>query len=111
MDLTQVSSFKQKVYAACLEVPAGKVTTYKQLASHIGCGSSQAVGHALKVNPFAPEVPCHRVVKTDRTLGGFFGQSEGEEITRKRALLQDEGVGFDGDQRIREGFVFQYDGG
>ena len=108
MNLKDVSPFKQKVYEACLQVPEGQVTTYKLLAAEIGCGSSQAVGQALKVNPFAPEVPCHRVVKTDRSLGGFFGSIEGEEIVRKRALLTTEGVAFDADERVSEASVFRY---
>ena len=109
MNLSKVSPFKRKVYEACLRVPKGRVTTYKALAASIDCGSSQAVGQALKVNPFAPDVPCHRVVKTDRRLGGFFGQVEGEEILRKKALLVSEGVPFDEDQdRVSETALFLY---
>jgi methylated-DNA-[protein]-cysteine S-methyltransferase len=79
----------------------GKVTTYACLARSIDCGSSQAVGQALKRNPFAPQVPCHRVIKSDRSLGGFSGQSEGPEVARKRRLLIAEGVSFDSQGRVR----------
>ena len=66
-----LSDFQRCVYTALCQVPAGKVTTYRDLARSIDCGSSQAVGQALKRNPFAPKVPCHRVVRNDRSLGGF----------------------------------------
>ena len=53
----QVTEFQKRVYAATRRIPRGKVTTYKSLAQAIGCGSSQAVGQALSVNPFAPHPP------------------------------------------------------
>ena len=89
------STFQKKVYDACRHIPCGKVVTYGQLAREINCGSAQAVGQALRVNPFAPEVPCHRVIKSDRSLGGFYGHKSGPEIDRKRRLLEKEGVAFD----------------
>lgn len=92
-----VTSFETEVYAATKRIPRGKVSTYKEVASAIGCGSSQAVGQALKWNPFAPEVPCHRVIRSDLTLGGFAGQVDGPEVLRKQSLLRREGV------RITEG--------
>jgi methylated-DNA-[protein]-cysteine S-methyltransferase len=54
--------------------------------------SPRAVGQALKCNPFAPKVPCHRVVASSGALGGFMGQTEGKEIARKISLLKEEGV-------------------
>lgn len=95
-----ITPFQQKIYEACRRIPRGKVTTYALLADAVGCGSPRAVGQALKKNPFAPEVPCHRVVKTDRTLGGFFGRTDGPEVHRKRTLLQEEGVQFDSQGNI-----------
>ena len=86
--------FQVKVYAALCRVPKGRVTTYKHLAASIACGSSQAVGQALRRNPYAPRVPCHRVVKSDRSIGGFFGATSGEKIREKIQLLQSEGVTF-----------------
>jgi len=79
-------------------VPKGRVTTYKRLAEALGVKSSQAVGQALKVNPYAPRVPCHRVVASDGTIGGFFGQTEGKEIQRKIKLLASEGVEVEGNK-------------
>ncbi len=57
-----VTVFQQSVYDICLRVPRGKVTTYGEIARVLGCGSSRAVGQALRCNPFAPRVPCHRVI-------------------------------------------------
>ena len=73
-----------------LNVPAGATITYGELARRIGCRSAQAVGQALKRNPFAPDVPCHRVVGANGSLGGYFGEREGEMIERKRRLLNEE---------------------
>ncbi len=91
----QPTAFEQRVYDLTRTIPKGRVSTYRHLARALGCGSSQAVGQALKRNPFAPEVPCHRVVKTDRGLGGFAGQTEGEKIQKKRRMLEEEGVRFE----------------
>ena len=85
-----ITEFQRRVYLALLDVPRGETITYKQLADRIGCRSAQAVGQALKRNPFAPEVPCHRVIASDGTLGGFHGQREGAMIERKAALLRAE---------------------
>jgi methylated-DNA-[protein]-cysteine S-methyltransferase len=60
--------FQKKVYDALLFIPRGKVTTYKYLADFIGCRSSQAIGQALTRNENAPQIPCHRVIKTDGSL-------------------------------------------
>lgn len=86
--------FQERVYAAARRIPHGSVTTYKDLARAIGCGSSRAVGQALRRNPFAPEVPCHRIIASDLGLGGFDGGTSGRRIARKRALLEAEGVSF-----------------
>ena len=91
----RVTVFQEKVYAAVKRIPQGKVTTYKLLAREVHCKSSQAVGQALRRNPFAPVVPCHRVIRSDLSIGGFAGQTCGAEITRKRMLLKREGVLFD----------------
>lgn len=71
------------------------MTTYGLLARRIGCASAQAVGQALRRNPFAPHVPCHRVIAADLSLGGFTGKREGPAIAHKRTLLAREGVRFD----------------
>lgn len=87
---TAITPFQRRVYLALLEVPAGETITYGELARRIGCRSAQAVGQALKRNPFAPEVPCHRVIAADGSLGGYNGRRDGEELDRKRQLLNSE---------------------
>lgn len=105
----QLTEFQNRVYAATRKIPRGKVTTYKRLARAVRCGSSQAVGQALKVNPFAPEVPCHRVIRSDLTIGGFSGQLEGPRIEEKKALLSKEGVEFGGDRLSNPDDLYAFD--
>lgn len=83
----QLSVFQQKLYAKLREVPPGKVTTYQDLAHAIGSKAYRAVGTAMSKNPFAPDVPCHRVVKTNGEIGQFAQGS-----AQKVALLLAEGV-------------------
>ncbi|MDA0767964.1 MAG: MGMT family protein [Verrucomicrobia bacterium] len=94
------TAFERQVYGALGEIPRGRVATYAALAARLDCGSAQAVGQALKRNPFAPEVPCHRVIKTDLTLGGYSGKVKGVRVERKRHLLEEEGVEFDEEGRL-----------
>ncbi len=89
-----VTTFQRRVYDALCRVPRGRVTTYRLLAAAIGCRSSRAVGQALKRNPDAPRIPCHRVIASDLTLGGFMGRTRGPALRRKQALLAAEGVRF-----------------
>jgi methylated-DNA-[protein]-cysteine S-methyltransferase len=63
--MSNVTNFQLRVYAACSSVPMGSVTSYGVIAKHIG-SSPRAVGQALRCNPYAPEVPCHRVVPFTR---------------------------------------------
>ena len=90
---TQITDFQRRVYLALLEVPRGQTITYGELGRRIGCRSAQAIGQALRRNPFAPDVPCHRVIAADGSLCGFNGQRQGEQIERKRKLLEEEGLG------------------
>jgi methylated-DNA-[protein]-cysteine S-methyltransferase len=103
------SEFQQKVYEALKKIPIGKVTTYKALAEYIDCNSAQAIGQALKKNPFAPEVPCHRVIKSDLTLGGYIGALEGGKIQQKLDLLKAEGVIFADGKLLDLQQVFTFD--
>jgi methylated-DNA-[protein]-cysteine S-methyltransferase len=80
-------SFDEKVWKMCKRVPKGKVTTYKQIAKKLGTRAYRAVGGALNRNPYAPMVPCHRVVGSDGSLTGFAGG-----IMEKRRLLESEGI-------------------
>lgn len=85
-----ITDFQRKVYLALLDVPRGSTISYRELGERIGCHSAQAIGQALKRNPFAPDVPCHRVIRSDGTIGGFYGKTEGKMIERKRKLLEEE---------------------
>ena len=59
-----VTPFQERVYALLQQIPEGKVTTYAAMAKALN-SSPRAVGGALRNNPFAPEVPCHRCVASD----------------------------------------------
>lgn len=83
--------FQRAVLRAAARIPRGKVTTYGELAANLGRpGAARAVGNALAANPFPLIVPCHRVIRSDGTIGGFTG---GEDL--KRRLLELEGIAFD----------------
>ncbi len=82
----------EQVYELCKQVPKGKVTTYKEIGTVLGMKGYQAIGQVLRCNPYAPIVPCHRVVKSDGSLGGFKGRLQGKEIVEKERLLKKEGV-------------------
>ncbi|EEH41053.1 hypothetical protein PAAG_03339 [Paracoccidioides lutzii Pb01] len=92
---------QRKVYRTLLSIPRGRWTTYATLASHLS-SSPRAIGNAMRTNPFAPDVPCHRVLASDRTVGGYKGKwgSGGDYATEKVGLLRGEGVVFDGKGRV-----------
>lgn len=85
-------SFSEQVYFLCRKIPLGKVTTYSEIARALNTKGYRAIGQALRCNPYAPIVPCHRVVKSDGSVGGFKGRTEGREIEKKVKLLKKEGV-------------------
>lgn len=91
--ITASMSFDEKVWALCARVPAGRVTTYGRIAAKLNSNASRAVGGALHRNPYAPAVPCHRVVGSDGRLTGFAGG-----LAKKNALLVREGVPMRGDR-------------
>lgn len=83
--------FQRRVWALALTIPRGRVRTYGWMADRLH-SSPRAVGQALKANPFAPRVPCHRVVAADG-VGGYAGQWNS---ARKRRMLAREGVRLEG---------------
>lgn len=87
---SNITEFQRKVYLALLDVPCGATISYKELGERIGCKCAQAIGQALKHNPFAPDVPCHRVICSNGSIGGFHGKRKGEMIEKKLKLLQSE---------------------
>jgi len=94
--------FQLVVYRAISQIPYGRVITYKNLARIIGTKSFRAVGNALAKNPFPIIIPCHRVVSSNRRIGGF---QSGENL--KKDLLRLEGITFDRKGRILEKFFLK----
>ena len=85
VDWSLLSAFQKRVFKAVMKVPYGEVTTYGTIAKKIGApGASRAVGNALSNNPFPLVVPCHRVIRGDRRLGGFTAEGG---IRLKKKLL------------------------
>ena len=86
-------SFNEKVWALTARIPPGQVRTYADIARELGTKGYRAVGNALNRNPYAPAVPCHRVVGSNGSLTGFAGG-----IDKKRELLKGEGIQFRGER-------------
>jgi methylated-DNA-[protein]-cysteine S-methyltransferase len=82
------TEFEQKVYKITSSIPKGKTMSYGQIAKILK-SSPRAVGQALKRNPYAPQVPCHRVIKSDGRIGGYNGI---EDSKKKIKILNKEGV-------------------
>jgi len=88
LNLSKLTNFSAKVLRHASKIPRGKVATYAGLAKTLGSPhAARAVGTALANNPFPIVIPCHRVVRTDGSLGGFGGG-----LKMKRELLEKEGV-------------------
>ncbi|KAK0455702.1 6-O-methylguanine DNA methyltransferase [Desarmillaria tabescens] len=108
-DGKKVTPYQWEVYDFTRKIPCGNVTTYKAVSSAIG-GSPRSVGGALRSNPFAPYVPCHRVIANNLFVGGFFGEwgpeaKTGTQVNRKLALLKEEGLLF-----TQDGYLENIDG-
>jgi methylated-DNA-[protein]-cysteine S-methyltransferase len=101
MGLTQ---FQKRVYNILRRVPRGRVTSYQEIAKALGNKNlARAVGNALNKNPFAPRVPCHRVINSDGTLGGYASGAR-----RKKKLLLAERVKFSRDGKILGQNIFKF---
>jgi methylated-DNA-[protein]-cysteine S-methyltransferase len=83
------TTFQQRVWQALMDIPAGEVRTYGELASRLGSGA-RAVGNACRQNPVSIIVPCHRVVSATG-MGGYAGETRGRALDRKHWLLEHEG--------------------
>lgn len=91
--------FQEKVWKALQEIPRGKVSTYQDVAKAIGSPQAyRAVGHACNQNPFAPRVPCHRVVASGGKIGGF-----ANGLRAKIKILQQENV------RVKNGQIVDFE--
>ena len=90
LDYSGVPDFHQRVYRAALAIPPGRTLTYGAIAQQLGePGSARAVGQALGANPFAPIVPCHRVLAAGGRQGGFSAHGG---ATTKLKMLAIEGA-------------------
>lgn len=83
-------NFNEKVWELTKKIPKGKVSTYKELAHALKTRAYRAVGNALNKNPHAPIVPCHRIVLSNGSVGGFAHGSK-----KKMNLLKKEGINFE----------------
>jgi len=84
--------FERKVWRQIATIPKGTVVTYAQLARRIGYPkAARAVANACGKNPYAPKIPCHRVIRSDGKIGGYSGSGG---VQRKMKLLEKEGFRF-----------------
>lgn len=102
-----LTPFRKHVLTLLCEIPRGRYSTYGALSDHISKTShktcARAVGSGIRNNPFAPEVPCHRILAGDGSIGGFHGEwgKEGKYASRKHQLLAEEGVRFDSAGKVK----------
>lgn len=80
-------SFSEQVWELTKKIPKGKVSTYRIIANKLNTKAYRAVGNALNKNPYAPKVPCHRIVCSNGNIGGF-----AKGVKRKIQLLKKEGI-------------------
>jgi len=85
-----MTPFQEKVYKAVLRIPSGEVRSYKWVACEIKMPkSARAIGQALKKNPFVGIIPCHRVIRSDGSLGGFSkGAKKKSEMLKKEDFFK-----------------------
>jgi methylated-DNA-[protein]-cysteine S-methyltransferase len=96
--LAKLSTYQQAILRLLAEVPKGKVTTYGDLAKELSRrnpnwspNASRAVGTTMRNNPCGPQIPCHRVIKSDGAVGNFRGGARGA-VEEKIGMLRDEGI-------------------
>ena len=99
--------FDDKVYKVISKIPKGRVSTYKEVGRVIGTKAYRAVGQALKRNPNAPKIPCHRVISSSGKIGGYNGSNPGD-IKRKIMILKKEGVKVVGDKIELNKYFFKF---
>ena len=84
------TSFQVKTWRYLMKIPKGTIKTYSQVAKGIGKPLAvRAVANAIGKNPYAPKIPCHRVIRSDGSLGGYSGKGG---IKTKKLLLKGEGI-------------------
>tara|TARA_Y100000994_G_C15505579_1_gene365402 strand:- start:325 stop:597 length:273 start_codon:yes stop_codon:yes gene_type:complete len=88
--MRKTTLFQRKVWLYLKKIPRGKVKTYSEVAKAIGKPLAvRAVANAIAKNPYSPRVPCHRVIRSDGSLGGYSGKGG---VKTKKFLLKKEGV-------------------
>ncbi len=106
LDMGYLTQFEVKVYMLTLDIPLGETTSYKYLAGQLET-SPRAVGQALARNPFSPIIPCHRVIRSDGSLGGFSGSRNAKDkalmIQLEREFAQELSEKLSGGWRVRSG--------
>ena len=89
-NLLKGTPFQLKVWSYLKKIPRGSVKTYSQVAKAIGKPLAvRAVANAIGKNPYPPRIPCHRVIRSDGSLGGYSGKGG---IKTKKMLLKKEGI-------------------
>ncbi|KAK4622624.1 uncharacterized protein CLAFUR5_07556 [Fulvia fulva] len=107
IDNSDITAFRKRTLSLLCKIPRGRYSTYGAMSDWISANShktcARAVGNAMRNNPFAPEVPCHRILAGDGTLGGFKGSwgEEGKYAKHKHELLHAEGVRFDSKGKVK----------
>ncbi|OUW73731.1 MAG: 6-O-methylguanine DNA methyltransferase [Pelagibacteraceae bacterium TMED216] len=83
------TNFQIKVWKYLKKIPPGKIKTYSEVAIAIGKPRAiRAVANAIAKNPYSPQIPCHRVIRSNGELGGYSGKGG---IKMKKSLLKKEG--------------------
>ena len=88
--MRKTTLFQRKVWLYLKKIPRGKVKTYSDVAKAIGQPLAvRAVANAIAKNPYSPRIPCHRVIRSDGSLGGYSGKGG---VKTKKLLLKKEGI-------------------
>jgi O-6-methylguanine DNA methyltransferase len=104
---SSLTPFRKQTLTLLCRIPRGEWSTYQAMSDYITAIShktcARAVGNAMRNNPFAPDVPCHRILSSDGSIGGFGGHwgAEGKFAGEKRELLRGEGVMFDSKGKVK----------
>lgn len=107
IDSSTITPFRKQVLSLLCQIPRGRYSTYGAISDHISQTSrktcARAVGSGIRNNPFAPEVPCHRILAGDGSIGGFCGDwgKDGKFANEKHKLLSEEGVRFDSKGKVK----------
>ncbi len=93
LSLDGYTDFQKRVLKAARSIPRGRTVSYKELAQMSGYPKAvRAVANVMRHNPFPLVIPCHRVIRSGGSIGGFGGKVRGANIRLKRKLLEREGV-------------------